>query len=248
MRKLISFFVLVASASARVGEVKTSHRKLFVAEYGRAISGRYIVVLNPEVDNVLSVATSLLENTGASIEYDYDTAFKGFAVSGLVAKFLDLLLDDDVVEYVEEDQYVAEDQSIQTQSSPSNWALDRIDAPDLPMNNKYQYRYTGKGVIIFVLDTGVNMNHAEYSGRVRCGYSAISGEDCTDYRGHGSHVTGIAAGSSVGVAKGATVYSVKVLDKDGNGSVSGVIAGINYVAKQKQNNPTLPMVASEYSA
>lgn len=247
MRRLIVFFVLVASASARVGEVQTRHRKLFVADNGRAIFGRYIVVLNPKVNNVLSVAKSLLENTGATIEYQYDAALKGFAVSGLVATVLDLLLDDDIVEYVEEDQYITEDQSIQTQSYPSNWALDRIDAPNLPMNNKYQYRYTGKGVTIFVLDTGVNLNHAEYSGRVQCGYSAIYGEDCTDFRGHGSHVTGIAAGSSVGVAKGASIYSVKVLDKDGNGSVSGVIAGINYVTKQKQNNPSYPMLASKFS-
>jgi len=65
---------------------------------------------------------------------------------------------------------------------PPSWGLDKVDGS---MDSKYEYSLTGKGVEIYVLDTGVNPNHQEFTGRVYCGYSAISNEDCTDVRGHG---------------------------------------------------------------
>jgi hypothetical protein len=95
---LVLSWILV-SVSARVGQ---RHRKLVTAQFGQALTGRYIVVLNGAVGDVLSKAKALLANSGATVEYEYDTAIKGFAVSGLVAKFLTIVLDDDMVEFVEE--------------------------------------------------------------------------------------------------------------------------------------------------
>lgn len=188
----------LAAASARMGDTELTHRKLFSAPLGQAISGRYIIVLNGKVADVVSKAKTILANSGANIEYEYDTAIKGFAVSGLLVKFLTAVLDDDAVEYVEEDQVISEDQTFAfSQSSPPNWGLDRLDSLSLPLNSQYQYSYTGKGVYIFVLDTGINLAHTEFGTRASCGYSAISGENCQDVRGHGSHVSGIAAGKSV---------------------------------------------------
>ena len=92
---------------------------------------------------------------------------------------------------------ITEDAFKYSESSPPNWGLDRIDQLSLPLDNAYKYTYTGKGVYIFVIDSGINLQHEEYASRVECGYSAVSGEDCQDYRGHGSHVSGIAAGTKV---------------------------------------------------
>jgi len=60
-------------------------------------------------------------------------------------------------------------------------------------------------------------------------------------------VSGTAAGTSYGVAKDASIVAVKVLAKDGTGSESGVVYGIEYVAKRKLENKNQPMVASKFS-
>lgn len=174
------------------------HRKLITASLGKAISGRYIVVLNGNVADVVSKAKSLLQGSDATVDYEYDTVFKGFAVNGLVAKFLTIILDDDMVLSVEEDEVVSEDASFKTtQSNPPNWGLDRIDQRSLSFDSAYGYTYTGKGVYIFLLDSGINLSHNEFTGRAYCALSVISGENCDDYRGHGTHVAGIASGTTV---------------------------------------------------
>ena len=178
--------------------VQIQHRKLVRSSLGNAISGRYIVILDGKVADVVSKVKSLLQDSDATIDYEYNTVFKGFAVNGLVAKFLTIILDDDMVLSVEEDEVITEDASFQyTQSSPPNWGLDRIDQRSLSFNNKYGYSYTGKGVYIFTLDSGINFSHNEFTGRAYCALSVISGENCDDYRGHGSHVSGIAGGTTV---------------------------------------------------
>lgn len=187
----------IGSALVNADE-QIQHRKLITAPFGDAISGRYIVVLNGKVSDVVSKVKSLLQDSNASIEYEYDTVFKGIAVSGLVAKFLTIILDDDMVLSVEEDVVVTEDASFQyQQASPPNWGLDRIDQITRSFNNIYGYSYTGKGVYIFTVDSGINLKHNEFVGRGYCALSVIDGENCDDYRGHGSHVSGVAGGTTV---------------------------------------------------
>lgn len=95
----------------------------------------------------------------------------------------------------------------------------------------------GNGVVIGIVDTGVDYNHPELAGRVLPGYNVYTGEsglDATmDVFGHGTHVSGIAAanlnaGQIVGIAPEAIILPVKVLDDDGYGTSEGIAYGITW--------------------
>ncbi|KAJ3286975.1 serine protease, partial [Borealophlyctis nickersoniae] len=119
-----------------------------------------------------------------------------------------------------------------TQANPP-WGLDRITHREPGFKGLYVYPdNAGAGVDIYVLDTGVNVNHVEFSGRAKFG-ATFSADGNNDGNGHGTHVAGIAAGKTYGVAKGANVIAVKVLDNDGNGLVSTVVQGINWVIRNR---------------
>ena len=97
---------------------------------------------------------------------------------------------------------------------------------------------SGDGLTAWVLDTGIDLDHPDLTVDANRGFSAFSkGKDSgvDDGQGHGTHVAGTIAALNndrdvVGVAAGATVVPVKVLDRRGSGSLSGVIAGVDYVA------------------
>lgn len=108
--------------------------------------------------------------------------------------------------------------------------------------------YTGAGVKIAILDTGIYKNHLDFSGRVtqeksfvtnQYGWAFADEEGVIDLMGHGTHVAGIAAGSGAasptgydcqGVAPGAELINAKCLDRIGDGSISSVVAAIEWAA------------------
>jgi subtilisin family serine protease len=115
------------------------------------------------------------------------------------------------------------------------WGLDRIDQDLLPLNNEYVYDSTGKGVDAYVVDTGI-YDHSDFSGRLKPGFSAINdGRGTSDCTGHGTHVAGILGGTLYGVAKEANLIPVRVLNCQGTGSSSSVIAGINWIIGHHQS-------------
>ena len=98
--------------------------------------------------------------------------------------------------------------------------------------------YTGKGVVVAVVDTGVDVNHPDLAGRVTL-TKDFSGEGFKDNHGHGTHVAGISAGNGTasggkykGVAPEATIYAAKVLKGDGSGLMSDVMAGVEWAVQQ----------------
>ncbi|MBW0482407.1 hypothetical protein O181_022122 [Austropuccinia psidii MF-1] len=88
----------------------------------------------------------------------------------------------------------------------------------------------GKGVDVYVIDTGVNIDHVELGGRAKWG-KTIPDDPDKDLNGHGSHVAGTIASTTYGVAKNATIIAVKVLGAGGSGTMSDVIAGVVWAAE-----------------
>ncbi|KXS16145.1 subtilisin-like protein, partial [Gonapodya prolifera JEL478] len=102
------------------------------------------------------------------------------------------------------------------------------------------YRYpasAGKGVTVYVLDSGINVSLSEFGGRAVWGANVINNATDDD-SGHGTFVAAIIAGSSYGVAKNASLVSVKCLDKNGEGRTSTVIRALAFVFNQTYNNVT----------
>ncbi|MFC9318366.1 S8 family serine peptidase [Streptomyces nigra] len=99
--------------------------------------------------------------------------------------------------------------------------------------------YDGKGVKIAVLDTGVDATHPDLKGQVVAAKNFSPAPDATDKVGHGTHVASIAAGTGAksggkykGVAPGAGILNGKVLDDEGYGDDSAILAGMEWAAEQ----------------
>ncbi len=184
-----------------------------------------IVVLKDSVARASSVAAEYGRGPDVRRDHVYESAIKGFSASVTDAGLAGLLADPRVA-YVEPDGPVT---AFITQTG-ATWGLDRIDQALLPLDARFTYTNTGAGVTVYVIDTGVKTSHREFGGRVTDGIDVIDNSlPAQDCNGHGTHVAGTIGGSTYGVAKGVSMVAVRVLNCSGSGTVSGVIAGINWV-------------------
>lgn len=117
------------------------------------------------------------------------------------------------------------------------WHLDRINQARLPLDgNGALGTLTGAGIDIYIVDTGVRATHEQIVGRVLPGIDIPTDNGSSkvspvtfDCDGHGTHVAGLAAGSTVGVATQARLIAVRVLDCNGDGEVADVVNALQWV-------------------
>lgn len=206
------------------------------ANSGAAIPDQYVVMFKPAVSDAPGLARNLVAAHGGQLGFTYQHAIKGFSAR-LSAAAATAISRNPNVAVVEADQVFT---TSATQNS-ATWGLDRIDQRAIPLSGTYSYENTGAGVRAYIIDTGLLLSHNDFGGRAFTGFDAVtSGGTANDCNGHGTHVGGTVGGTTYGVAKGVTLFAVRVLDCNGSGTTAGVIAGVDWVTA----NHIAPAVAN----
>ncbi|MFJ8667812.1 S8 family serine peptidase [Streptomyces sp. NPDC093600] len=204
----------------------------------RAVPGQYIVTVEKGTN-----ARTLAEKMNVKPAFVYSEVLNGFAVTmdPLQVKTARSTLG---VKAVEEDAAV----SAVTPARPfgahrapaATWGLDRIDQRALPLDDTFTTAGDGTGVNAYILDTGIEYGHEEFGGRAAFGFDAMGdGRAGADCQGHGTHVAGTVGGKTYGVARNVNLISVRVLGCDGRGQWSGILAGMDWVAKNAKQPAVL---------
>jgi subtilisin len=225
--------------SPRSSDLSTPHSILdkilntpakIIRGFGDEIPNQYIVVLKNRLPSTPAMEALEARSSGADVRYVYDSVLRGFSIKVPNERVLEAIQSDPNVKYIEQD--------MQVQAFPQVLprGVDRVDG-DLSST----ISGNGAGSVnadIAILDTGIQLTHPDLNVyRQKTFVSGTSSAD--DDNGHGTHVAGIAAAKdnsigAVGVAPGARLWAVKVLDSSGSGSISTVIKGIDYVTQNAE--------------
>ncbi|PTB61741.1 serine proteinase [Trichoderma citrinoviride] len=121
---------------------------------------------------------------------------------------------------------IVEDKRALTTQTGAPWGLGTV-SHRTPGSTSYIYDTSaGSGTFAYVVDSGINIAHQQFGGRASLGYNAAGG-DHVDTLGHGTHVSGTIGGSTYGVAKQASLISVKVFQGN-SASTSVILDGYNW--------------------
>ncbi|WP_197289759.1 S8 family peptidase [Saccharothrix sp. NRRL B-16348] len=226
----------LVSPTAHAAPVPGAAAPVLYADRTQAVTDSYIVVLKRHED--VAAARSATPN----VTFTYRTALPGFAVRAGKAEVARLAADPRVA-YIAQDARVrltdhatpdgVTAQDLVVQPDPPSWGLDRIDQRSLPLDKKYFHPNTAATVRAYIFGTGIRYTHQEFDGAAVPGLDTVGGvtPPGNDCNGHGTHMAGTVGGRTTGVAKDVTLVSVRVLNCQGSGTYSQIIAGIDWATQ-----------------
>ena len=249
MKKTIFLAVIIAVLSVvscqKEIDPASAESDFVTTTVGDIVPGQYIVLLNEGTIGLKSANMSYDEKQvasryavravleGASVTdraplYSYSSTIEGFTVQ-LSPEEVDMLNNSDRVKRIWPDRYFSLGKPVPVPPTPP--------AQSVPYGvTRVGYAsYTGTKVA-WIIDTGIDLNHPDLNVNASRGKTFVLRTTTPeDDNGHGTHCAGIVAAIDnaigvVGVAAGAQVIPIKVLDKRGSGTMSAIIAGVDYVA------------------
>ncbi|KAG5727551.1 Proteinase R [Termitomyces sp. T112] len=240
------YSILVVSAGFLAPVIAAPGYLVPIEKVDGGTSGRHIVSLKANADK-----SSFIEATNIATTHNW-TVINGFA-GQFTEDQINVLRAHGDVESITEDGF-AQVSMVTTQTN-ATWGLARLSSVKKLANqnsNALNFQYlrettAGLGVDVYVIDTGVYINHVEFGGRARWG-ATFGGYVSMDKNGHGTHCAGTVAGSSVGVARAASIIAVKVLGDNGQGIVSDIISGLDWVYNQAKTSGRPSIVSMSLSS
>ncbi|KAF5979445.1 endopeptidase K [Fusarium coicis] len=235
MKPVISLLILADLVGVTLAQVKVQNPDV---EPQLVVPNSYIIKYKPKA------STSSKKKHEESIH----NKAKGKGKGGIVEN-IDLDGFKGYVDYIEQDTIVnvsavaapssgpITNRGLTTQAS-APWGLARISQVFNGKGIEARYSYdtpAGAGATVYILDSGIRTTHKEFGGRAVWGANFVSGSPDRDEFGHGTHVAGIVGGKTYGVAKGCSMYAVKVIDKSGMSTMSNVLQGLQWAVNHAKS-------------
>ncbi|KAK9468643.1 peptidase S8/S53 domain-containing protein [Lipomyces arxii] len=195
-----------------------------------AASGTYLIQLLPNhnisqyIDEHPSIRTKVLRTYSIG-------KFRAIAVN-CDDSFVSTVKVEPIVENVSPDITLSASEMVTQSGAPRHLA--RVSQREKLGSPPFEFKYDNSSVQVdaYVLDTGIYKEHPDFGGRAIVG-ADFTGEGFGDVNGHGTHVAGLIGSATYGAARNAQLIEVKVLGSTGGGSLSNVIAGLDYAVQSQ---------------
>ena len=204
------------------------------------VSGQYLLTLDPSMtgSNIRDLSHVIKEELKVKVlrSYNLKTA-KFLLIAGEYDDVLETLRLPLVLDITHDVILSTTQESCSVGSAAGCWGLDRTDQREAlsytdPLSEDAVYtwgRYEGVASVVYVTDTGIDIEHPEFEGRAAWGYTAGSIPNDDDVHGHGTHCAGTIGSKSYGIAKSVSLVAVKVFNDFGVGSTSDIIEGLEWI-------------------